>query len=214
MPEMEFRLGLELTVYLDGNISGDGPDDPTLLISKFHMPWWEGESMPPKSMFLNSITVRPALEYHRSQLEKDRPIVTSRQQKTVAVPNYTWHPEADADAECNKCPLYRAVSFGHADRMGDIVNMVCALETANRAERNLAIRRASGFNELFAAVLKKECDEGESASGETGTGQSAREKFGSSETRSYRPTTSWTSRGQTMTVNRRSTIRSVRLRSW
>ena len=36
--------------------------------------------------------------------------------------------------------------------------MVHACEVANEAEKDIAIRRASGFNELFEAALKKECD--------------------------------------------------------
>jgi len=35
--------------------------------------------------------------------------------------------------------------------------MVHACEVANMAEKDIAIRRASGFNELFEAALKKEC---------------------------------------------------------
>ena len=41
--------------------------------------------------------------------------------------------------------------------------MVHALETSNQAERDIAIRRASGFNELYEAAIKKKA---ESASGE------------------------------------------------
>jgi hypothetical protein len=42
--------------------------------------------------------------------------------------------------------------------------MVHACETANEAKKDIAIRRASGFNELHEAALKKEC-EAESGSG-------------------------------------------------
>ncbi len=37
-------------------------------------------------------------------------------------------------------------------------NMVHACEIANKAEKSTAIQRASGFNELYKAAVKKECD--------------------------------------------------------
>ena len=43
------------------------------------------------------------------------------------------------------------------DQIRDVYNMVHACEIANEAERDVAIRRASGFNELFEAAVKKEC---------------------------------------------------------
>jgi hypothetical protein len=47
------------------------------------------------------------------------------------------------------------------DQIRDMYNMVHACEIANEAEKDITIRRASGFNELFQAVMQKECEEGE-----------------------------------------------------
>jgi len=42
------------------------------------------------------------------------------------------------------------------DQIHNIYNMVHACEIANQSEKDIAIRRASGFNELFEAAVKKE----------------------------------------------------------
>src|SRR6266540_1841488 len=49
------------------------------------------------------------------------------------------------------------------DQVCDTYNMAHGCEVANEAEKDIGIHRASGFNELFEAVLKKECDAGELA---------------------------------------------------
>ena len=43
------------------------------------------------------------------------------------------------------------------DHLRDIRNMLQACEDANEGEREVAMRRASGFHELFEAALNKEC---------------------------------------------------------
>ena len=47
------------------------------------------------------------------------------------------------------------------DQVRDAYNRVHACEVASEAERDIGIWRASGFNELFKATLKKECEQGE-----------------------------------------------------
>jgi len=66
------------------------------------------------------------------------------------------------------------------DQLRDTYNMVHGCEVANEAEKEIAIRQASGFNELFEAALKKECqskgesslvNQGDSGSGSKGKGK-------------------------------------------
>jgi len=45
------------------------------------------------------------------------------------------------------------------DQVRDAHNMIHACKIANEAERDIAIRRASEFNKLFEAALKKECEQ-------------------------------------------------------
>jgi hypothetical protein len=75
-------------------------------------------------------------------------------------PAYTWHSSVNdnmpnAPNDCTQCQLYLAVALGITDQLRDAYNMVHACEIANKAEKDIAIRRASGFNELFEAALKK-----------------------------------------------------------
>lgn len=42
------------------------------------------------------------------------------------------------------------------DQVRDVHNMVHGCEIANEAERDVGIRRASGFNELHEAAVKKD----------------------------------------------------------
>jgi hypothetical protein len=55
------------------------------------------------------------------------------------------------------------------DQLRDTYNVVHACEVTNQAEKSIAIRRASGFNELFEAALNKECEHREVES-EAGSG--------------------------------------------
>jgi len=55
------------------------------------------------------------------------------------------------------------------------LNMVHACEMANETEKDIAIRRAFGFNELFEAALKKESEQ----NAELGSGVSPEDKSGS-----------------------------------
>src|SRR6266511_567291 len=66
---------------------------------------------------------------------------------------------------CTRCRLYRAVAVRVMDQVHDTYNMAHGCEVANEAEKDIGIRRASGFNELFEAVLKKGCDAGELEAG-------------------------------------------------
>jgi len=81
------------------------------------------------------------------------------------------------------------------DQICDIYNMVHACEIANQAEKDIAIRRASGFNELFEAAVKKEhalqtdlglgfTQDQDSRSGATGKGKEKQPKRNLSSTQS------------------------------
>lgn len=169
-PNGGVRPGLELMAYLDGNLSSNGLDDPALNIS-FHLPWWDSPSSPNQNhSYLTSATIRPALDFHRRQLEIALipfgiPHRIHDLSDQLNKPAYTWHSSAydnmpNSPTDCTRCRLYRSVAVGVMDQVRDTYNMVHACEVANEAEKAIAIRRASGFNELFEATLKKECEVG------------------------------------------------------
>src|SRR6266545_7917795 len=98
-------------------------------------------------------------------------------------PGYTWHSSANdlpniLNINCTRCRLYRAVAVRVMDQVCDTYNIAHGCEVANEAEKDIGIHRASGFNELFEAVLKKECDAGELAAGSGSGGEQQRDLEG------------------------------------
>lgn len=171
-PDRAFRPGLELMTYLDGNLSSNGLDDPALDVKIFHLPWWTGSQTMPtsESSYLCSTTLKSALDQYRLRLEEALipfgvPHTISNLANELNKPAYTWHSSVNDHLpnnsnHCTRCRLYRSVAVGVLDQLRDTYNMVHACKIANQAEKDIAIRRASGFNELYEAALKKEREEG------------------------------------------------------
>ena len=169
IPDGKFRFGLELLTYLDGNLSSVGLDDPALGIQVFELPWWSRPHAPTGGKsHLCSATIISALNHYRRQLTAavqpfGPPHKICDLSGELNKPAYTWHSSVTDDLpnSCTRCRLYRAVAVGVMDQLRDTYNMVHACEVTNEAEKSIAIRRASGFNELFEAALNKECEHGE-----------------------------------------------------
>ena len=165
-----FRPSLELVTYLDGNLSSNGLDDPALGIA-FYLPWWTGSDAPTApNAHLCSESLKSALNEYRLQLQAALlpfrvPHSIFNLANELNKPAYTWHssvnddmPKSPTKVNCTRCRLYRAVAVGVMDQLRDTYNMVHACQIANQSEKDIAIRRASGFNELFETALKKEID--------------------------------------------------------
>ena len=156
-----FRPGVELLTYIDGNLSSYGLDDPNLLVTEFHLPWWGGpRGKINHTTYLSYSTLTDALAEHRKQLES---VGITKRLDTLQDRNktfYSWHPEVYADLgnPCTRCRLYRAITFGAVDRLRDAEYTSQGLAVANTGESHIGMRRASGFYELYEQVLKKEVD--------------------------------------------------------
>lgn len=162
-----FTPGWDLLAFLDGNISTNGQDDPVLHVEVFHLSWWDTLVAPIKyTSYLSFATVKTALAKHRLELERVGPPRSTSNlvalEAELNKPAYTWHSESAAklDNPCTRCRLYRAVSLGVMDKLRDVHNYAHACETANQAETELAMRRASGFNELYEVATRKEAESG------------------------------------------------------
>ena len=176
IPDGVFRPGLELMTYLDGNLSSNGLDDPALEI-EFYSPWWDSPNAPTRpNSFLSLSTLKSALEHYHDQLDTAMigvPHTIRNLAHELNKPAYTWHSSVNdrlpnPSNTCTRCRLYRSVAVGVMDQLRDTYNMVHACEIANEAEKSIAIRRASGFNELYEAAVKKECEiKGRSGSDES-----------------------------------------------
>ena len=176
-PNHKFRPGVELLIYIDGNLSTYGVNDPNLLVQQFYLPWWTGSDRPNKpSSYLSFLTLPDALAEHQRHLTNPDAIGASQRPVDLSAelskPAYSWHPEvhADVDIPCTRCRLYRAVSLGVADKLRDVENMVHGMEVANGGEKDIGMRRASGFYELYENVLKKEVELEQTAGPGLGSG--------------------------------------------
>lgn len=165
IPDAAFRPGLELICYLDGNLSSNGIDDPALAIRSFEVPGWtENKKLTSGQYYLCSTTLRSALEHHRRELIGTQigvPHHVSDFTNELNKPAYTWHSAVNDTIpihpnDCTRCRLYRAIAVGVMDQVRDVHNMVHGCEIANEAKRDVGIRRASGFNELHEAAVKKD----------------------------------------------------------
>ena len=172
IPDGLFRPGLELMTYLDGNLSSNGLDDPALSLKVYLLPWWTRATPPPAnpSSYLSLHTLKSALNHFHQQLDAamipvGRAGTILPLAKELNKPAYTWHSSVNDDLpdvpNCTRCRLYRSVGLGVMDQVRDTYNMVHACEMASQAEKDIAIRRASGFNELFEAAMNKERDQPE-----------------------------------------------------
>jgi len=168
-PKSGFKPGLDLIVFLDGDLCSFGLDHPSLSVKDFHVPWWQGKSPPVKyTAYLSFVTLRPALAHYRRQISQLPGEKESGSLSFLATPPelnkpaYIWHPEAEADLNnpCTRCRLYRAIPLGLWDKLKDLENYAHANEVCNSGEEAVAMRRASGFNALFEAVLTKETEPG------------------------------------------------------
>ena len=167
MPNTGFSPGLDLLVFLDGDLCSFGEDHPSLLVEDFHVPWWRSSSPPIKyTSYLSFATLKTALAKHREFLRDVSPANSlpnpAAFHDVLNKPAYSWHPDVrtDLDNPCTRCRLYRAVALGTMDKMRDLHNWVNACEMANVGEKEVSMRRASGFNELYEAAMQKEIDSG------------------------------------------------------
>ena len=148
IPDSVFRPGIELIIYLDGNLSSNGLDDPALAVQLFNLPWWTEEHMPiGNSLYLSSTTLRSALDHYRHELvaaliDSGVPHHIPNFANKLNKPAYTWHSAVNDTlpnnpTDCTRCRLYRAVAVGVMDQVRDVYNMVHGCEIANEAERAL-----------------------------------------------------------------------------
>ncbi|KAF8816389.1 hypothetical protein BYT27DRAFT_7248275 [Phlegmacium glaucopus] len=81
---------------------------------------------------------------------------------TFQKPVYIWKPDAmkpiSEHDTCHRCHLYCAVALGTNDEHCDIRNQIQGMEVSFGAKKEVAIRRASRFNQLYKYLSVKEQD--------------------------------------------------------
>jgi hypothetical protein len=107
MPNTGFNPGLDLLVFLDGDLCSFREDHPSLLVEDFHVPWWHSSSPPIKYMaYLSFATLKTALAKHQKYLgdvmsAQDSPFPVALHPR-LSKPAYSWHPDVRADLD-NPC---------------------------------------------------------------------------------------------------------------
>ena len=136
------------------------------IINRFHNSWWSQDSFESNSIinenhFLQINNIDECLEFHRREIISFPP-ASSNTSSFTSKPNYIWKPEAAEPItqtdRCRRCRLYRAVAMGTLDEHRDIRNQVQGMETVFATQKQQALRRASGFNQLFEYLSIKEHD--------------------------------------------------------
>ena len=168
-----FTFDPNLLTYLDGGFTGTDSYVAGFHIETFLLSWWLDTNVPAlRSDYLCTETLKGALEFHQLQLQVIQhsilytapPFDHSQELNRVF---YGWHTATNEKIAlpCTQCHLYRVVALGTMDQAQDLLNMVHACETANTGERDVAIRRASGFYQLFKAAIIKEAGQGNATAG-------------------------------------------------
>jgi hypothetical protein len=150
----ELAISPDLLSYLDAGVGARWAVDQP---EAFHFAWWREREEPEEDYYLSISTVRSCLKAYRKFHPRPPPSKPDISQ-LLNKPTYNWHPGVHDESPnpCTRCRLYRGVALGVRDGLRDLRNVVHACEAANEVERELAVRRVSGFNQLFEAALIKE----------------------------------------------------------
>lgn len=166
---MDYSIPLdrEFLIALDsGIIPAAGPSTAAgYIVDEFHSAWWTDEQLGSfQETFSNSIlsinNIDDCLDFHRHQIKllplKNHTLLSSSPKK----PTYIWKPDATnpitKSDNCKRCRLYRAVAMGTLDDHRDTYNLIQGMESTFKMKKEEALRRASGFNQLYEYLLIKE----------------------------------------------------------
>jgi len=133
-------------------------------VDKFHLDWWckDNIAVLPDNLLLNVNNIDVCLAFHRHEISLLSDGQALHPSAHPPKPRYIWKPNAttriNKDDICKRCRLYRAVAMGSQDDYCDIRNQVHAMETSFATKKEQALRRASGFNQLFEYLTIKELD--------------------------------------------------------
>jgi hypothetical protein len=164
---IRFSFGPDIVTFLEGGAAmgaGAGVPDPGMQVTDFWRPWWLANSAPKAADYVTMATISSALAHHLRAIRAlpgQTPVPPPKDESPeLNKPAYGWHSDVVVDqaSPCTRCRLYRAVALGAFDQLRDLRNLVHACETLNLGERDLAARRASGFNQLYEATVIKEAN--------------------------------------------------------
>ena len=131
-------------------------DDRSSIVDSYYLQWWTSSIPPTDDSILTWMNIEAALNHH-TRLSVQEPILPIEVNKK----KYTWPRHIDIDPpnvplKCNRCRLYRGISFGALYNLLDLRHQVHGLEVASYFRTDQSERRAAGFYHLYDSVLMKE----------------------------------------------------------
>lgn len=160
--DRDFLLALDAGIM--STAAGDTPAAETL-VDTFFCKWWTDDLIRSNPILqdqnvLNMKNIDDCLAFHRHQTNLLSTPDTVNPPIMLGRPRYIWNsnsakPISEGDS-CIRCRLYRAVAMGTLEDHRHIRNHVQAMEVSFSTQRKEAIRRASGFNQLFEYLSIKE----------------------------------------------------------
>jgi len=132
-------------------------------VDKFEYAWWKKDNyVPNDANLLNNNNIAVCLTFHRRQISLSPLPTLSQPSQPQTDPVYVWSTDAskpitDNDL-CKRCRLYRAVAMETLDGYRDIQNQIQGMERTFSIQKDQAIRRASGLNQIFEYLTIKEQD--------------------------------------------------------
>jgi hypothetical protein len=147
-------MDLEFLLALD---SGTPEDDLTAVADSYYLQWWSSNRPPSQFEILATHNIDRALDHHRS-VTAMKNIIPLKANKL----KYTWSRGARQlsfdpqrlPLNCDRCQLYRGVSVAVLDNIQDLRHLIAGFEVTSGY--NNAVRRASGFFQLYEAALMLE----------------------------------------------------------
>jgi hypothetical protein len=148
------ELDFEMLLVLD---SGTPIDDPTAIADSYYLQWWSNVRPPSQFEVLALHSIDRALDHHRSVTASNRIMP-----KKVNKLKYTWsrgcrqlsYDPRNLPLDCDRCQLYRGVSVAVLDNIQDLRHLITGFEVSYGY--NTAMRRASGFFQLYEAAMQLE----------------------------------------------------------
>ena len=151
--------------------AGADLDDCSSIVESYYLQWWTSSIPPTDDSILTWMNIEVALNHH-AQLSVQEPIFPIEVNKKKYT--WPWHIDMnlpDVPLKCNRCHLYRGISFGILYNLLDLCHQVHGLEVASHFHTDQLERRAMGFFHLYNSVLMKELGTGDYSGSTTKRGK-------------------------------------------
>jgi hypothetical protein len=131
--------------------AGNHPSHPTGTVPEYKWDWWTRDKSPSDDQLLGGLhSLSECLSFHRT-------VNTSKFKPAAATTsNCPMAPMPHVNLPCTRCQHYRGMAMDALEEIKKLRVQVQHQEVTSENRRRLSMRRASGCNQLYEAVLFKE----------------------------------------------------------